>query len=371
MIELAIKNIWGRKTRSVLTIMGVIVAMQLYIILSTIMGSYEKDVQKQISNMAGRVIVQLKTESGASFLPGSNVIKESDAKEVMGLQGVDNERSTPVLIQAIVPSKVPNAPPTVMAAGIEKGKEEAYFGNVEVDGESKISKSSDVILGAGAKEFYKAKLGDSITVRDDKFTVVGILPEINSQIDASVVMNLATAQEIFVRPSLVSSVMLTATQVDKVVELAKKVTELNPKLTASTSESMKKSADEMLEGQRRFFAMINNTVVAVAAFIVMIVMVMAVFERRKEIGTLKAIGASRAKILGIIVTESLTLSLIGGVMALPISVLLIRLVFGGWLFDTSQWGQTIAVAVGLGIFAGLWPAWSAQRVNPLESLRYE
>ncbi len=375
MIEMAFKNIWGRKVRSIMTILGIIIAMQLFIVLSSIMNSYEKDVQKQISGMAGRIMVQAKSDDGARLVPLENVIKEKDAQAVESIDNVDTQRSSMILFQSIVATNTPNMPPAVMAVGIEPGKEEAYFGNIKFDGQKSLRDDHDVILGASAavwaEKEHKAKLGDNIKVKGETFKVIGILPSITSVVDSSFIIPLTTAQDIFVRPGVVSAVMLTAQNADEVDEIAENVTKTNSKLTASTSNEVKKSADEMLAGQRMFFAMINNTIVVVSAFIIMIVMVMAVFERKKEIGTLKAIGASRFKILKMIVTESLVLSMIGGLLALPTSLVFTWVISKSWYFDPQQWLQTVIVVAILGVLSGLLPAWSAQRVNPLESLRYE
>jgi putative ABC transport system permease protein len=375
MLEMALKNIWGRKTRSILTIMGIVVAMQLYIILSTIMSSYEKDLNKQIAEMAGKVTVQAKTDGTASFYVFDTVIKESDAEKILSLKEIDSQLSSPMLFQSIEAPAAPNMPPAVLAVGLESGKEKAYFGNTGIKGSNRLTGDHEVILGSAAATWadtnYKAELGGSITIKGEKFKIVGILSTVTAVLDSSVIMPLATAQDIYTRPGVVSELILTAKNADKVEELAKEVESLNPKLAASTSKEMRKSVDDMLGGQRMFFGMINDTIVVVAAFIIMIVMVMAVHERKKEIGTLKALGASKFKILRIIVTESLTLSIIGGLLALPASVLFVRLLFGYWYLETSQWGYVLIVAAILGIVSGLFPAWSAQRVNPLESLRYE
>ena len=375
MVSIALKNICKRKTRSILTILGILVAMQLYIILSTVMNSYERDMQKQISGMSGRIMVQVKSEGSNSFFPLDNVIKQDDANTVLNINGVDKNLSSKILFQSVKPSSIPNTPPSELAVGIEPGKEQAYIGNIKVKGSSKLVRSDDVLLGAGVayqmETKYGAKLGSNIDVKGKKFTIVGILPQMTSLLDSSIIMPLPTAQEMFVRPELVSAIMITALDIDKIDALTLKIKNTNPKLAVSTSNDMKKSADDMLAGQKTFFGMIDNTIVVVAAFIIMIVMIMAVFERKKEIGTLKAIGATRRNILSMIITESLTLSVIGGLFALPVSILLIRLVADTWAVDITQWGQTIIVTAVIGVLAGIWPAWSAQRVNPLESLRYE
>ena len=376
MIYLAFNNILKRKTRSILTILGILSVMLLYIVITDIMHTYEKDLQSQLSAMAGRIIVQTKNDSEAgSFYSLDATIKESDAKDILALNNIDAQKSTRVFYQSLVENWKPNLPPTVLCAGIEPGKEEAYFGGTDISGVKLLSGDHDVILGSYAALYFEteqgAKLGDTINIKNIDFKIVGILSDISSVINNSMIMPLQTAQDMFVRPGLISSVIVTSRTVTQTDGLAKEIESKYPKLMAATTKQLKKGVDEMLSELRDFMAMISNTIIVVAVFIIMIVMVMAVHERKKEIGTLKAIGASGPKILGMIIIESLTLSLIGGLLALPVSVPFEQMITSEVFTDITIWAHTLIITVILGVVSALWPAWTALRINPLESLRYE
>jgi putative ABC transport system permease protein len=276
-----------------------------------------------------------------------------------------------MMFQTLIPAPGPNMPPSLLAVGIEHGKENAYFGDIGVKGERQLTGDFSAILGLEAAKHYGVKIGESIILRDETFTVTGILEDSDWMIDGSVLISLKTAQEIFDRPSLVSAVMMTAAKAEEVKSLADQINTSHPKLKASTSEELEKNAEKLLTAQRTFFTMINSTAIVIAVIVVTIVMVMSIFERRKEIGTLKAIGASKQKIIGIIMVESLTLSSLGGLIALPVSIVLNGLMFGEWILNPGKWIETVMVSVLVGLLASFWPAWAAQRVNPLESLRYE
>ncbi|HYG57185.1 MAG TPA: FtsX-like permease family protein [Symbiobacteriaceae bacterium] len=369
MMALALKNLWNRKTRSLLTILGIAVAIQLYVVMSGIMDSFDDDLQKQVAGMAGRLVVQQKSDAGTRFPPLDSVIEATVAEAVLTLEGVDTARSSPVLLQVVVPPPAINLPPVVMAAGVVPGREFAFTGNTAL--QAQLKGEHDAILGAAAAGYYGAKAGDTISVQDESFVVVAVLPETNMVTDGVLLLPLPTAQRLFLRHSLVSAVMLTATSADGAKPLAAAIESAHPKLLAATADDVARSANELLAIQRKFFAAVNSTALAVAAVVVMIVMVMAIFERKKEIGTLKAIGASTGRILCLIMTESLTLSVVGGLVALPASTVINGLILGEYHIDLSKWLQTLAVAVLLGVIASLWPAWAAQRVHPLESLTYE
>ena len=376
MIEMAFKNIFKRKTRSILTILGILVVMLLYIVIAGIMHTYEKDLQKQLTSMEGRVIVQMKTDNGTGgFYSLDAMIKESDGKNILALNNVDLQKSTMVFYESLVGTWKPSLPPTVLCAGIEPGKEDAYFASAEVKGSSRLKGEYEVILGNYAAMYFEteqgAKLGDVISIKNKQFKIIGILPDISSVINNSMIMPLKTAQGMFMRDGLISSVIVTSQGAEKTEELAAEIAAKNPGLMAVTQNEMKNYTEHMLLDLRRFMSMVGNTIIVVAVIIIMIVMVLSVSERRKEIGTLKAIGAPGFKILGLIVIESLALSLIGGLLALPVSIPFERVMMSEVYTDVRMWVQTLIVTVILGVISGLWPAWLAQRVNPLESLRYE
>ena len=102
------------------------------------------------------------------------------------------------------------------------------------------------------------------------------------------------------------------------------------------------------------------------------IMLVSVTERTKEIGIRKSLGARQADILKQFLFESATLSAIGGTIGLIIAELL-GFIITAFVFQTRIpiWSAFFAIAVsgGVGILAGLFPAWKAARLDPIEALR--
>ena len=108
-------------------------------------------------------------------------------------------------------------------------------------------------------------------------------------------------------------------------------------------------------------------------------MVMSVLERTREIGTLRAVGWSRRRVVTLILGETVVLSLIGGLVGIALGVGLTELAaaapgIGGMMegaYSTGIFIQGLVTALCLGVLGGVYPAWVAANLQPVEALRYE
>jgi putative ABC transport system permease protein len=112
----------------------------------------------------------------------------------------------------------------------------------------------------------------------------------------------------------------------------------------------------------------------VGAIVIMNIMLVSVTERTKEIGIRKALGARRSDVLKQFLVEAVTLSAIGGGIGVVLAWL-IGLAITAYVFQTRMSLLSILLAVGVsggvGVLAGIFPAWKAARLDPIEALRAE
>ncbi|REJ78427.1 MAG: ABC transporter permease [Acidobacteria bacterium] len=122
------------------------------------------------------------------------------------------------------------------------------------------------------------------------------------------------------------------------------------------------------------FLIVPSIAMIVGAIVIMNIMLVAVTERTKEIGIRKSLGAKQTDILRQFLIEAATLSAIGGLIGLGIAILLGVLVTM-YIIPTSipWWAAVLAIGISaaVGILAGLYPAWKAARLDPIEALRTE
>lgn len=377
MIDLIIRNIRARKIRSILTIAGVAICIFMSIFITTGTSSIEFEMEGIVTRYAGQIYVTSKLAEG--FPPIASVISTTIADEILEeTEGIDPTRSTSILFASLEPSIAPYMPPTILAVGVAPGKEKAYIGEVEAaSGASSFSsEGAEIILGNAAADFYEVEVGQSVTIMGRPLKVIGILQKSGFLvIDGTVLIPLSYSQLLFHREGTVSCALLTAESVGFVSEIAESINDRYPELQVITQEEMAESIDKQLSGMRMWMGMISVTALAVAMVIIMVVMTITVIQRTREIGTLRAIGAKRRTILSLILGESFILSLFGCFLGIALAFI----VLVGWGWDVSGllevWSRFLLVTVAsgclVGVVAGLYPAYRASKVSPMEALRYE
>jgi putative ABC transport system permease protein len=162
-----------------------------------------------------------------------------------------------------------------------------------------------------------------------------------------------------------------------VESIAIEIEDEDESLDATTDKDFARTASQVV-GQIRLIMFGMGAIAAIVGGLgVLNTMVMAVLERRKEIGVMKAIGATSRKVLMQIMTESMLIGLMGGIIGVllgGLGALGLIVVTEGAIPATVTPGLAatgIIFAVILGALGGIYPAWQAARVDPVQALRYE
>jgi len=246
-----------------------------------------------------------------------------------------------------------------------------------IDGES-LSGSHQVVIGQSIAESLNKRVGSTIELSGVRFRIVGIYESKVSWEEMGGIIALRDAQALMGKPRKVTMLMVKMKdprQAESLVEqLNQQFPEINASLTGDFAEQMPdmKNSEGMIDG-------ISFLAILIGGVGVLNTMLMAVFERTREIGVLRALGWRRRAVLGMILREALLLGLLGGIAGIGLALLLaysMQLIPMIGSAVQPQWGvdifaRAILVALLLGILGGLYPAFRATRLEPVEALRYE
>jgi putative ABC transport system permease protein len=246
-----------------------------------------------------------------------------------------------------------------------------------VEGEP-LTNNRQILLGRMMSNALHKSVGDTIEVGGSRFKVVGIYESGAAWEEMGGVISLRDAQSYMGRPRKVTMYMV---KVDDPSQAPGIVDRINNELTGTHASLSGEFVEQMPDMQTvdGLLTAISILAIAVGGIGVLNTMLMSVLERTREIGVLRALGWRRRRVLGLIINESLLLGLIGGLVGILVAFGLTYLLslipmFGSFL--SAQWDvvifvRALTVALLLGLLGGLYPAYRATRLQPVEALRYE
>jgi len=239
--------------------------------------------------------------------------------------------------------------------------------------------ANEIIIGKSTAERSNKTIGDTISISNQTFKVVGIYETGNFQDDGGIVMSLDKLQNLTNNTGEVSLILVKASNGADSDELATAIQEQYPdELTTSSSLSGMDRMNQGLDVINTAVWAISLVAILVGGIIVVITMLKAVSERTREIGVLRAIGWTRQRIIKMIIGESILLSLIAIVVGLIVGIGIVEILGSTGMipglmpsFSVSLFVKGIGVALLLGIIGGIYPAYRASKLEPTEALRYE
>ncbi len=391
-IMLAVKNMIRRPVRTLLAMLGVGIAVSVLSSLIQFQRGYEQGLRAELDDLGAHIMIVPRGcpyEAATIVLHGGKWPRYMDYELyelIKGTTGISH--SAPIIMDAVIKD---GGRENLIYLGIDENYPQLRA-NWEYSAGGWFHTNDSVILGDGAARKENAEIGDTIFIEDGSritptpVTVAGILKRTNTQDDGLYFLPMPTLQRIF---NLEGKIVVVLVKVEDVAQVDQVAAALRERARQSDASMNVFPLSELLGTLQSLLA---NTRVFVLAIVIVALLIggvgvlntimMTVYERTAEIGMLKAIGASGSDIFRLISLETLFTCLTGGVLGIflaivsshAVAVLLAKILphVPANFALTLAWdtvGLCMGVAAFLGLFAGLYPAFRASVVSPIEAIR--
>jgi len=389
-----LRELARRKLRTTLTILGITIGIWALVVFSSMANKINALVEGGSQYYADKVIVSDASNLGVGL--GTAPMDLAVAGQIRDLDGV---AAADPQIQMLFAEQLDGGAafgvPDLIIGGVA-GADEGLEQFTLEPAQGRMLTADDegervTVLGSDLAREHEVAAGDTIELRGVEFEIVGILAPTLTAPDTTALVPLAAAQELFVETlpppvreaidadQLVSQIVVYPTPGTAEADLAERIEGAADNVSTMTGADF----DEQVGASTAIF---NAIIIGVAVISLVVgglsvinTMAMSVAERTREIGIKRAIGGSRGRIIRELVTEAGLIGVIGGLIGLGLGAAVVVLAneagraSGTVLFDLTTGTAIFAVAFStvLGMLAGIVPAWSAARLDPVEALRYE
>jgi len=365
MLELVFANLRVRPFRTLISVIGVALGVVLIVLFTGLARGMTNDMARRASNWKAEIVF---TRAGAMELTSSNAsVSTTYAQRLSEIDGV---QSTVPVIRYITPD-------TSGRWGLKQidGVDWEPFAEMNgmqlVQGRAATS-NGEIILDERQMVDDNVKLGDSLELFGRDYKVVGVFsPPSGSRIK----MSLAAMQEMLEAPGKCTYILVKLKDSADVDAVAARINEALPGNKINLTRDLVIDAQERVPALNTFLRVLVGLGAFVSTIFVLLSMYTTVTERRKEIGILKSLGASKGFIVQTIEGEAFMIGVLGVILGLLVSAVasfgIARLFDLAFEFNTGWIVTAIAIAIAGSLFGALYPAWRASSIDPVEVMANE
>jgi len=409
--SMAARSLSRRRLRTGLTVSGIVVGISMMFILLSLVSGMESQARSMVRALGGADITvtnstmfrdRMGVGGGGFFgaLPRLSTLSESLVDVISSIPGV-YVASPQFSFSGSIGGR------RVTIYGVEPSSYETVTGGLNVIEGRFTSSSGEIVLGKALMDLLDLTLGETITLSGDQesggrvFKIVGVFESGIAFQEYAAYITLKDAQDLTGEYGLVTQILVKCEDPSLASDVANLISSTVEGVRTTIPTATLQQATQMLNALTMFFATIGLVALAAGSFGVVNTMIMSVTERTREIGILKAIGAKNSAIMKMFLAESLLIGLIGGCVGVLVGGILAYafplLTSGLFSFGVTPPGiggsrlggraltnvmlarpsiapTNIAVCLSLGVLvgvlAGLYPAWRASRMKPVEALRH-
>jgi ABC-type antimicrobial peptide transport system permease subunit len=367
-----LKGLLRRKMRTLLTVIGVAIGVAAIVALGAMADGFAEGYSAIGGGSGADLLVMQSNAVDVAF----SAVDEQVGVTLAGLSGVNQVDSMIYTFAAT------EGMPYFIVYGYDpSGFAVEHFKIVEgepLSASSSARGGSPLILGKMAADDLEKGVGDTFKLYETAFRIVGVYETGKPFEDGAAVILLEDGQVLSKHPHQANAFLLKLKDGQDAEEMRDRIEQRFPDLTATLSADFTES-QQMLSMVTGFTWAVSFLAVVIGGVGVMNTVLMSIFERTREFGTLRAVGWRPMRVLGLVLGESVVLCGLGGAVGAALGVGVVELVkqvpFAGALFPTTfsldLFAQGIGTALALGLVGGLYPSWRASRLLPAEAMRYE
>jgi putative ABC transport system permease protein len=385
LLSLAEKNLRRRRGRTLLTVVGVAIAIAILFSLLSFSAGYEHQLTKEMDGLGFHLLAVPKGcpyEATTLILHGGVIPKYLTNEDLFRARTVEGvEVATPMLLQQVVKDGTPH-----IVYGIEPDDMLRLKPAWKVTGRFFTANESRVmVIGSELASRENLAPGSVLPFGPDQepFTILGVLEPTGTEDDNFHFLPLPETQRVFNKEGLITTIAVRVKDLRQISSVAKEL-ETVPDIQVVTMAQVTGTIMNLVGTARSLLFSVIVVAVIISAAGITNTLLMSVNERTREIGMMKAIGASGCHIGILLITETLIITLLGGIIGIFVSLVgagLIETFVRGIIpyapsgafisFDPVLAGTCLLFSVGLGLACGFWPAWKSARLSPMEAIRGE
>jgi putative ABC transport system permease protein len=373
--RMAVKSLRRRKARTALTVLGITVVVMLSLLFLSVGYSTENKVIPSFQKLGIDLVVLQETALAAPY----SIMNESVAWEIAAYPEV--AAVYPYIIQILPMATSPTSNQTVVVNALLPSHVVSFYQVQAVSGSYITDTTNDSIaVGVQAAKVLGLTAGDKVTIgfspNTHSLKVAGIFTTFGTVDDYDVNMALPLAQRLFSKEGLVSAVILKLHDKSTSDLVKNRIESAHPDLVVKTSDQYVADFSQPIKVLQGSIALVSALAVAVGVFGVSNTMLMAVVERRREIGIMKAVGMGTGRVLAIFLQEAFTLGVVGGTAGIFLgmfaaSVLTVPSLIGITItldVPIQLVLEAFGIALLTAILGGLYPALRAARLSVVDAL---
>lgn len=368
MANLAAANVMHRKTRTAVSVLAVGMEVAMVMILVGMANGTLGDIADRLQNVGADVLFQ---PPDASLLLGATSavmpVKLADViKQVEGVRDV-----APVLNWHV--SEIHGESRAINLWAVDQDSFPRISGGFDILSGHTLRDPNDLVMDTVLANATGMKVGDTLPMLNRDFRIAGIC---RSGAGGRLYARLSDIQDAIGTPEKASFFLVKGIDSQDADRLTERLEERFKGYKITPMAQVSKAMQENVVGLKEFKEALTSMAVIISFMVVLLAMYTTIIERTREIGILRAMGATQGTVVKYIIAESFLICVAGVVAGMGLAIA------GAWalpaVFPTlsvqlsSEWAM-IASALGLvgGLLGSFYPAWRAARLDPIQSLSFE